>query len=223
MPLTADQATRLAPGLLAAVVLCAGLAVVVPLAPTGDGGLKDFEPQVATNTSDQGGDLTTDWPDADWPVLAENLDALNHLKSTAGDQRDPGDADGDEGENPDDPTPTNPGDDPDEIPTGGEFKYVGAIIAGDRVSGLIELGGAQRFVSPGDVIGDYEIIQCRPGHVILEIDGARKKLALEPRSAQSENSAQRYRRNRDRAIERQRDRLRRDVPSPDESTGGARP
>jgi len=218
MPLTADQATRLAPGLLAAVVLCAGLAVVVPLAPTGDGGLKDFEPQVATNTSQQGADLTSGWPDADWPVLAQNLDALNHLKTTSGNQNTPDAGSGDGGgETADDTATANPGDDPDEIPTGGEFKYLGAIIAGDRVSGLIELGGAQRFVSPGDVVGSYEIIECRQQHVILEINGERKKLSLEPRSAQSENSLDRYRRNRDRAIDRQRDRLRRDVPAPDES------
>jgi len=218
MPLTADQAARLAPGLLAAVVVCAGVAVVVPLAPTGAARLKDFTPTENAANPAAASNITVNWPKADWPVLTENLDALNHLRSKNGASGDP-ENDPAEGEDPSNPRdPRDPMKGPEVIELG-DFKYLGAIIAGDRVSGLIEVNNTQRFVRPGDVVGSHEIIECQREHLILTVDGEERKLALEPPSARTENAADRYLRERERALQQQRDRRRRTVPSPDESPG----
>jgi|GEM_PF-3667047 len=202
MALTADRATRIAPVALAAVVVAGAFAVGAYLAPVGDVATREFTPAVPADAADPA-DFEKNWPRAEWRELAPKLVSINHLAGpTAGES----DADS-EATTPDGPSEPEPVRDATPI-LAGDFKMLGAITAGDRVVGLVETGGNQRFVGPGDVIGNYEVVRVAVDHIIVSQNGREQKLELQSRDASSLRADQRYLQDRDRLQQAQEERMR---------------
>ncbi len=207
MGLTADQATRMAPLLLAGVILAGGFALVAFLAPRGAVQAPTIEPTNST-VGDESVNFTESWPKGDWLALSDDLRTLNHL---TGAETDPG-PDGGDGPPPnggvDDPPTGSAG--PDDKYEPGDFKFVGAIIQVGGSAALIEVNGRQTFVLAGEEVADHTIVSIHRDHLIVEIDGGRRRMQLADTDRSSLNTAERFERDRDRAMERQREMLERE-------------
>jgi hypothetical protein len=203
MALTADQAARIAPLALVAVVLAGAFAAVAYLLPADRAQVREFIPQ----TPDAGAEeieLESGWPESDWTALAPTLVSINHLAAPEEDREDQ-----DEPESPNPPENETQQNDDDTIPVvTGDFAMLGAITAGERVAALVEMSGSQRFVQPGDSLGDYEVVRVAIDHVVLSRNGRQEKLELQPAEEQSLRADQRYLRDRDRLQQAQEERMR---------------
>jgi len=211
MGLTADQAIRMTPLLLAGVILAGGFAVLAHLAPKGAIDKPDIRP-VGVESPQDSGSLQDSWPKTDWLAITDTLRELNHNTT-----QDP-DAPGGKGDpaGPDGPIkkPDEPTDNTDTPYVTGDFKFLGAIVKDDGSAALIEASGRQKFVRPGEEVADHTIISIHRDHLIVEIEGARKRMELADRDRADLNSIERYRRDTQRAAAAQRLRDQRSRPQP---------
>lgn len=203
MALTADQATKMAPVALAGVVLAGAFAVIAYLAPVGDVSEVEVIPD-PVDVNQRNVDFQADWPEADWPAISDELTKLNHLRDPDGAEtpETPEQAQPPEGE-----APSEDEKDPDVVRLT-DLKMLGAITVGERVVALVESGDAQRFVSPGDVVGRYEIRRVGRDHIVIDVSGEEKKLELSASSDRDLRVDQQYLRNRDQQIDAQEQRMR---------------
>ncbi len=219
MGLTADQATRLTPMLLAGVILAGGFAAVVHLSPRGEVALPEFVPR--PDGDDSGSSITTAaWNTSDWLELSDSMHVLNHLSD---EPIEPPEGPTGQGNDPE----LNPGGNtpkPDEDEYVGEVQYVGAITMGSRSVALVTVSGKQRFVGPDDKVGKHTIVSVHPDHIIIRVDGVDRRVTLATKDRSKMNSADRYLNDRERLIEQQRlnaerQRNARGIPSPDIGDG----
>ena len=68
----------------------------------------------------------------------------------------------------------------------------------------VEVGGRQKFVRPGDEVADHTIVSIERDHLIVEVEGARKRMELADPDRSSLNSIERFRRDSSRAAAQQR-------------------
>ena len=203
MGLTADQAIRMTPLLLAGVILAGGFAVVAHLAPGRDVSKPVIEP-IGPFDGEEGVDIDASWPQTDWLALSDTLRGLNHnLIEDETEQlpvpRDPGTG----------PT-TGGGSENGTIEYVGQVQYLGAILGASSPAALIEIGGRQRFVRAGDEIADHEIVSIHADHLIVKVDDEERRVSLADPGRSSLDSAARYRQDVNRAAEQQRGRAERD-------------
>ncbi len=204
MGLTADQAIRMTPLLLAGVILAGGFAVVAHLAPGRSVSKPVIEP-IGPFEGEEGVDIDASWPQTDWLALADTLRGLNHNvvdDETPRPENPP--------KNPDDPEdPGSEGEGPATY-TAGNFQYLGAILGSSAPAALIEVNGRQRFVREGEEIADLLVVSIYADHLIVEVNDEERRMPLAEPARSSLDSAARYRRDLDLAAEQQRARAERD-------------
>lgn len=203
MALSADQAAKLAPVFSAGVILAGAFAVIAFLAPGARPAPRDIQPSGLQSTASAGA-FEEGWPESHWTALSDELAALNHLYV----EEPGGESVAEPGSTPDASESggipaASGGDGPREIDLG-EFKYLGSLVLGGEPSGLIMVNNRQRFVGPGDQVGEYEIVSIEHDSLILKVKGVERRLKRAPRLESALPTDQRYTRQRDRAAELQR-------------------
>lgn len=206
MALTADQATRTAPLLLAAAVLAGAFAVGVHMVPTRAASPREIIAEPVASAAGAA-EFQKGWPDSDWVALSAKLDRLNHLKSL----NETGEPDASTAAIQPDTPPLETGSDGPAVIQLGDFKYVGAIRIGDEAAALVQAGGVQRFVRAGSVVGRYEIVRVEPDHVVLKIDGIERKLELADPADRNLRADQRYLRDNENLRRAEQDERRREL------------
>lgn len=201
MGLTADQATRMTPLLLAGVILTAGFALVAHLAPGRAVRAPDVQP-IDPSNNEKGVDIDASWPEADWLALSDSLRALNH--NVPPDEDDEGE-EGETGNGGETGELTEDGR-PPEIARG-NFKFLGAIVQGDSAAALVEVNGRQRFVRIDDEIANHTIKSIHDDYIVVIFNGEEGRISLADPGRSRLNSAERFQRDTQRAAEAQRNRV----------------
>ena len=204
----------MAPGLLAVVILSGAFAVIAFLAPQAGLDQAEFTPTAGIG-GPAAGEFGADWPESEWPALADSLVTLNHLVDLTaiggGETPEPSDETPDE-----EPAP----DSGPEVVELGNFKFLGVLTTPEDMTALITINRKQRFVKAGDTVGDYEIVEvATDGLTIRNRQGVEQLLTRAPRGEESLNTVERFNRQRSRAEQLQQQdaegRRRNDSPRPD--------